>query len=166
MRLRYKGTLEGRALLLYRLRFRCALLRVNHYPLECVNGAQHLWIFGLDDIDFVLWLNASGIAQSIESALLFSGHADANIWRYAIALNDLSAGRVVLGRGKTHRRSVRQLQHILYRTLSKSGFANQNRSTQILKRACNDLSAARAAFVNQQHHGKIRARLIYRRSGV
>src|ERR1700758_105053 len=70
---------EGRALLLYRFCLRRALLCVNHHAFQRVNGAQHLWILGLDDVDLVLWLNISCIAQRIQSALLFSDHADANI---------------------------------------------------------------------------------------
>src|SRR4029453_3788269 len=157
---------ETVALLFYRFRLRRALLCVNHHAFECVNGAQHLWILGLDDVGLVVWLNISCVAQRIQSALLFSSHGDANIWGSAIPLNELSARSVVLGRGKTHRGSVRQLQNILHGTFSKSGFTNQDRPTQILKRTCNDLRAARAAFVDKQHHRKIRTWLTYGGSRV
>src|SRR4030095_11965299 len=149
------------ALFLYRLGFRRALLRINHDTLERVDRAQHLWIFRLDNLRLVVRPDISSVAQSVESTLLFGGHADANIWRHAVTLNDLSAGRVVLGRGKTHRGSVRQLQHILHGPFSKSSFTNKDRPTQILKRTCHDLRAARAAFVDKQHHRKIRTWLTY-----
>src|SRR5262249_22984700 len=149
-------------LFLYRFRLRRALLCVDHHAFECINCAQHLGIFCLDDADLVLWLGISRVAQRIEGALLFGSHADPNIWGHTIPLNDLSAGSVVLRRGKTDRGSVWQLQNILDGTFSESGFTNQNRATQILERACNNLSAARAAFVNQQDHRKVRTRLTYR----
>src|SRR4051812_41715995 len=157
---------SDKSLLLYRFRFRRALLCVDHHAFECINRAQHLWVLGLDDVDFVAWFNVPRVPQPVQRALLFGGHADANVWRHAITLNDLPAGRVVLGSGKTHRGSIRQLQNILHGTFSKSGFTNKDRAAQILKGTRNDLRAARAAFVDQQHHRKTGTGLTYGGSRV
>src|SRR5439155_25991912 len=78
------------ALLLYRLGFWRALLRVDHNTSQRIDRAQHLWILGLDDIGLVVGLNIPRVAQRIKHPLLLGAHAHANIRRHAVTLNDLS----------------------------------------------------------------------------
>src|SRR5947207_6997629 len=135
---------------------RRVLLRVNHDTLQRVDRSQRLWIFRLDDVFLFGWFRVVGIAEREEHALLLCRHGNPNIRRHPISLNDLFARRVVFCRGKANRGTVWQLHDILHGTFSERGFANEDGAMQILERSGNDLRTTRAAFVDQERHGKRR----------
>src|SRR5437773_9435850 len=147
-------------LLLYRFRFRGALLRINHHALQRVDCAQHLRIFRLDNIFLVFGFDISGIAHRKERALLLGSHSNPNIWSNAIALNNLFTRRIVFCSRQTHRGAVRQLHHVLYGALPESSFADKHGAMLILERSCNNLAASCAAFVHEQYHRKVRTLLL------
>src|SRR6266536_5806146 len=104
--------------------------------------------------------------RNAKSARSCSAVIATRIFGVAISLNDLLTRRIVFCRGKTHRGAVGQLHHILHGTFPKRGFADEDGTMQILERAGDDLRAARAAFVDQEGHRKIRTLFFHAGSRV
>ena len=81
-------------------------------------------------------------------------------------MNDLFAGRVIFRGRESQRGAVRQLHHVLDRAFSKSGLANNDRAMQVFQGPADNLRAARAAFVYQNRHRKIRTILRHARGRI
>ena len=76
------------------------LLRVNHHAFKGVDRPEHLRIFCLDDVFFLVRLYVFSAAQREERPFLFCAHGHPNVRRHAIPLNHLLARRVVFRCGE------------------------------------------------------------------